>query len=149
MPDTRMTKNFPVFDCDAHVNDPLDIWERYVPESQKDLVRETYWCGPGGAWLNGTTAVGGGQVIGGGMYNPICIAGPQMNKKIMRKLISMTPLSAEQVTYLHHDGAVDPHARIRDMDLMGIDQVLVIPTMIIMNLPFAENAEGADAFCQA
>ncbi len=83
------------------------------------------------------------------MYNPICIAGPQMNKKIMRKLISMTPLSAEQVTYLHHDGAVDPHARILDMDLMGIDQVLVIPTMIIMNLPFAENVEGADAFCQA
>ena len=32
---------------------------------------------------------------------------------------------------------------------MGIDQVLVIPTMVIMNLPFAENADGVDAFCQA
>ena len=95
------------------------------------------------------TIVGGGQVIGGGMYNPICIAGPQMNKKIMRKLISMTPLTDEQVSYLHHDGAVEPHARIRDMDLMGIDQVLVIPSMVIMNLPFAENVEGVDVFCQA
>ena len=45
--------------------------------------------------------------FGGGMYNPICIAGPQMNKKIMRKLISMTPLTDEQVTYLRHDGAID------------------------------------------
>ena len=35
------------------------------------------------------------------------------------------------------------------MDLMGIDQVLVIPTMVIMHLPFATNAEGVDAFCQA
>ena len=32
---------------------------------------------------------------------------------------------------------------------MGIDQVLVIPTMVIMHVPFAENAEGVDAFCQA
>jgi uncharacterized protein len=145
----RMTKDFAVFDCDAHVNDPFDIWERYVPESKKDLVRDTYWCTPTGAWVNGTTPVGGGQVVGGGMYNPICIAGPQMNKKIMRKLISMAPLTDEQVAYLRHDGAVDPDARIRDMDLMGIDQVLVIPTMVIMNLPFAENAEGADVFCRA
>jgi predicted TIM-barrel fold metal-dependent hydrolase len=149
MATARMTKDFAVFDCDAHVNDPLDIWERYVPESKRDLVRDTYWCTRGGAWVNGTTVVGGGQIVGGGMYNPICIAGPQMNKRIMRKLISMTPLTEEQVTYLHHDGAVDPHARIRDMDLMGIDQVLVIPSMVIMNLPFAENAEGAAVFCQA
>jgi predicted TIM-barrel fold metal-dependent hydrolase len=35
------------------------------------------------------------------------------------------------------------------MDLMGIDQVLVIPTMVIMNLPFARNMEGLEAFCQA
>ena len=32
---------------------------------------------------------------------------------------------------------------------MGIDQVLVIPTMVIMFLPFAENEEGVEAFCQA
>ena len=35
------------------------------------------------------------------------------------------------------------------MDLMGIDQVLVIPTMVIMHLPFARNDEGLDVFCQA
>ena len=145
----RLTKQFSVFDCDAHINDPLQIWE-YVPESKKELVRNTYWRGDSEAWLNGTQAVmGGGNGQFAPSYNPICIAGPQMNKKIMRRLMSMVPLSDEQRAYVHHDGAIDPHARIKEMDLMGIDQVLVIPTMVIMYLPFAEDPEGVDAFCQA
>ena len=85
-------------------------------------------------------------------YNPICIAGPQMNKKIMRRLNAtndVAPLTAEQRAYLHHDGAIDGVARLREMDLMGIDQVLVIPTMVIMHLPFAKSEEGVDVFCQA
>ena len=28
-----ITKDFPVFDCDAHINDPAQIWD-YVPEAQ-------------------------------------------------------------------------------------------------------------------
>ncbi|HSS08716.1 MAG TPA: amidohydrolase family protein [Acidimicrobiales bacterium] len=144
---TKLTKSFPVFDCDAHINDPTKIWD-YVPDSKKELVRNTYWRDDSNAVLNGTV-----RVLGGGSgefpgYNPICIAGPQMNKKIMRRLNGMQ-LTPEQKAYLHHEGAVDPHARIREMDLMGIDQVLVIPTMVIMHLPFAQNVEGLDVFCQA
>jgi uncharacterized protein len=143
----RMTKSFPVFDCDAHINDPTRIWD-YVPESKKDLVRNTYWRGESEAWLNGDQPVMGGGNGHFPGYNPICIAGPQMNKKIMRKLNGMS-LTDEQKAYLHHDGAVDPHARVKEMDLMGIDQVLVIPTMVIMHLPFARSVEGVEAFCQA
>jgi predicted TIM-barrel fold metal-dependent hydrolase len=142
-----MTKSFSVFDCDAHINDPTQIWD-YVPESKKELVRNTYWRGDAEAWLNGTTPVMGGGNGHFQGYNPICIAGPQMNKKIMRKLNTMA-LTAEQKAYLHHDGAIDPHARIKEMDLMGIDQVLVIPTMVIMHLPFARDPEGVEAFCRA
>lgn len=146
---SRLTKSFSVFDCDAHINDPEQIWD-YVPESQKELVRQTYWRGDSEAWLNGDTAVmGGGNGHFAPGYNPICIAGPQMNKKIMRKLLAMSPLTEEQRAYVHHDGAVYPKARLKEMDLMGIDQVLVIPTMVIMYLPFATNSEGVDAFCQA
>ena len=61
----------------------------------------------------------------------------------------MVPLTAEQRDYLEHKGATDPKARVRDLDLMGIDQVLVIPTKVIQNLPFADNVEGVDAFCRA
>jgi predicted TIM-barrel fold metal-dependent hydrolase len=143
----RLTKSFPVFDCDAHINDPMGIWD-YVPDSQKELVRNTYWRGDGEAWLNGDTPVMGGGNAHFPGYNPICIAGPQMNKKIMRKLNTL-PLTNEQKAYLHHDGAIDGAARLLEMDLMGIDQVLVIPTMVIMHVPFATNAEGVTAFCQA
>jgi len=143
----RLTKSYSVFDCDAHINDPMGIWD-HVPESKKELVRNTYWRGDGEAWLNGDTPVMGGGNAHFPGYNPICIAGPQMNKKIMRKLNAM-PLTAEQKQYLHHDGAIDPAARLVEMDLMGIDQVLVIPTMVIMHVPFATNAEGVAAFCEA
>ncbi len=145
-----LTKNYPVFDCDAHINDPLEIWEKYVPESEKELVRATYWRDDDNGWLNGRTRVNGG---GNGefvpIYNPICISGPQMSKEVQRKLVSMAPLSEEQRDYLEHRGPKDPHARVREMELMGIDQVLVIPTMVIMNLPFAESSEGTVAFCRA
>ncbi len=150
MAQATMRKKYPVFDCDAHINDPLEIWEKYVPESQKELVRNAYWRTDDECWINGTQWVfGGGPADFGTGYNSIAIAGPYMNKRIMRKLQSMSPLTEEQRRYLYHDGADDPHARTRDLDLAGIDQVLVIPTMVLMNLPFVENVEAADAFCQA
>src|ERR1700687_2682372 len=97
----RITKDYSVFDCDAHVNDPLDIWERDVPKDKQDLVRQTYWRNDEGALVNGTTpCLGGGNAEFAPMYNPILIAGPQMNKKIMRKLISMMPLTDEQRDYV-------------------------------------------------
>ena len=146
----RITKDFAVFDCDAHINDPLKIWE-HVPKAERELVRATYWKTNEQAWLNGEKASGGGngEYAPAGFYNPICIAGPQMNKKIVRRLASMVPLTAEQRDYLEHKGATDPKARVRDLDLMGIDQVLVIPTKVIQNLPFADNPLGVDAFCRA
>ncbi len=144
-----ISKTFPVFDCDAHVNDPEQIWD-HVPESKKDLVRQTYWRDDDHAVLNGELEVfGGGSGAYGPTYNSICIAGPQMNKKIMRKLISMVPLTAEQKEYVRHRGPTEALGRVREMDLMGIDQVLVIPTMVIMNLPFAANVEGVEVFCRA
>jgi uncharacterized protein len=35
------------------------------------------------------------------------------------------------------------------MDLMGIDQVMIIPTMMVANFPYVENADGAYAFARA
>ena len=102
----RMTKSFPIFDCDAHVNDPLEIWSKYVPESQKELVHDAYWRDDTTAMTNGTQwSFGGGGGLFQGSYNPICIAGPQMNKKILRRIQGMTPLTEEQRVYLEHQGA--------------------------------------------
>ena len=112
-------------------------------------MRNTYWRGDGEAWLNGDTPVMGGGNAHFPGYNPICIAGPQMNKKIMRKLNTMPLTAGAEGRTSTTTAPSTPAARLVEMDLMGIDQVLVIPTMVIMHVPFATNAEGVDAFCQA
>ena len=57
-----MRKQYPVFDCDAHINDPLDIWEKYVPESKKEQVRNAYYRTEDSCTVNGTEqAIGGGR----------------------------------------------------------------------------------------
>jgi hypothetical protein len=144
----RVTKTFPVFDCDAHINDPDTIWTEYLDPAQRELVRQSYWKDDRQAVLNGRTITIGGGAYDFPGYNPICIAGPQMNKKVMRRL-QQSPLTSEQRGYLEHRGAYDPHARLRDMDLMGIDQVMIIPTMMVANFPFVENVDAAYAFARA
>jgi predicted TIM-barrel fold metal-dependent hydrolase len=144
----RVTKQFPVFDCDAHINDPDAIWNDYVEPEYRELVRQTYWKDERQTILNGRTPVIGGAGYDFPGYNPICLAGPQMTKQIARKLqvIGLTP---EQKQYVEHRGAYDPTARLHEMDLMGIDQVMIIPTMMVANFPFVENADGAYAFTRA
>jgi uncharacterized protein len=148
MTTSPMRKTFPVFDCDAHINDPFEIWTQYVEPEYRELVKRSYWQDEKQALLNGRTVCIGGASYNFPSYNPICIAGPGMNKKVMRKL-QQTLLSPEQKRYLEHRGAYEPRARLRDMDLMGIDQVMIIPTMMVANFPYVENADGAYAFARA
>ena len=141
-------KQFAVFDCDAHVNDPRAIWSEYLEPEYRDAVKRAYWQEDNQTILNGRSVVIGGQAHDFPTYNPICIAGPGMNKKIMRKLQQMG-LSAEEKKYLEHQGAYDPQARIRDMDLMGIDQVMIIPTMMVAHFPYVEDVYAAHGFARA
>jgi uncharacterized protein len=148
MTDSPMSKSFAVFDCDAHINDPREIWTEYLEPEYRDAVKRAYWQEDNQTILNGRTLVIGGQAHDFPTYNPICIAGPRMDKKIMRRLQQMG-LSAEQKAYLEHRGAYDPHARIRDMDLMGIDQVMIIPTMMVAHFPYIEDVFAAHGFARA
>jgi predicted TIM-barrel fold metal-dependent hydrolase len=148
-----LTKAFAVFDCDAHVNDPLEIWTRYVAPSDREAVKSFYWQDEKQTILNGRTLVMSGAThYFRPLFNPILIAGPQMSKPITRKLlfdILGGRLGEEQVREIEFKGAVDPGARLREMDLMGIDQVMIIPTMMVMHVPFGENPDGARGFARA
>ena len=62
--------------------------------------------------------------------------------------IRKTALTQEQVAYLDHAGSYEPEPRLRDMDVQGIDQVMIIPTDID-TYPWLQNALGAKAFCRA
>ena len=66
------------------------------------------------------------------------VSGPGVNKKVIRKLYSMN-LTEEQLSYANCKGARDPRVRVADMDLQGIDQVVVIPITMFADLLFVKN----------
>lgn len=150
MSETQLVKNYPVFDCDAHINDPLEIWDKYVEADYRDLVKQSYWNTPGRAILNGRAMVTGGHDAPRDKINinGITIGGPGADKRVQRRLMRMR-LTPEQCQYLDHRGAYDASARVKELDTMGIDQVLVIPTMMVNYFPFIENVDGAYALARA
>src|SRR5690348_14034759 len=136
-----MTKNFATFDCDAHVTEPPYLWDRAKDNlSKRELgaLEETMWFDSESKQLivNGMAGVGiGSQRIGGtpGMVNVLSLAGPGLKHDIqrtfnVRNLKAGTALTKEQANYLDHKGSYEPKPRLRDMDVQGIDQVMIIPT---------------------
>jgi predicted TIM-barrel fold metal-dependent hydrolase len=156
-----MTKDFPTFDCDAHVAEPPWIWERakdWLTKDELEALKATMWYDAGTKQLivNGTAGAGlGSQRIHGnpGMVNVLSLAGPGMKHDIqrainVRNLNPKTALTAEQADYIDHKGAYKPEERLKDMDVQGIDQVMIIPSDID-TYPWLQNALGAKAMCKA
>ena len=138
---TPMTKDFATFDCDAHITEPPAIWERAHEHLTKDeleaLKTTCWWDGKTQQlFINGKGGAGAGiQTIGGtpGAIRVTTVAGPGLKHDIqrafhVRNLRPETALTQEQAAYLDHAGSYEPKARLRDMDVQGIDQVMVIPT---------------------
>ena len=156
-----MTKDFATFDCDAHVTEPARIWERapeHLTREELEALKATIWWDAETQQLivNGRAGAGiGSQIRGGipGTMRVITNAGPGVKHNIqralnVRNLNSETALTQEQVAYLDHPGSYEPEPRLRDMDVQGIDQVMIIPTDID-TYPWLQNAMGARAFCKA
>lgn len=156
-----MTKDFLTFDCDAHVTEPPWIWEQaadWLTKDESAALKSTMWFDKDTKQLivNGHAGAGlGSQRIGGtpGIVNILSLAGPGLKHDIqralnVRNLRPETAISQEQADYLDHKGSYEPKARLRDMDVQGIDQVMIIPTDID-TYPWLQNAVGAKAMCKA
>ena len=156
-----MTKTFPTFDCDAHVAEPPWLWDRakeWLTHDEYEALKRSIWFDPDSRQLvvNGVANSGlGSQRIHGapGMVNVLSLAGPGLKHDIqrainVRNLNPKTALTAEQADYLDHKGAYEPKARLKDMDVQGIDQVMIIPSDID-TYPWIQNALGARAMCKA
>src|SRR5437588_1751619 len=156
-----MTKEFPTFDCDAHVTEPPWLWERakdYLTKDELEALKTTMWFDAETKQLivNGKAGAGlGSQRIGGtpGIVNVLTLAGPGLKHDIqralnVRNLNRKTAITGEQADYLDHKGSYEPKPRLRDMDVQGIDQVMIIPTDID-TYPWIQSATGARAMCKA
>src|SRR5579863_1962265 len=156
-----MTKDFPTFDCDAHVTEPPWLWERatdYLSKDEFEALKSSIWFDAESKQLvvNGYADTGiGSQRIGGnpGIVNVLSLAGPGLKHDIqralnVRNLNRKTAISKEQAAYLDHQGSYLPKPRLADMDVQGIDQVMIIPTDID-TYPWIQSAPGARAMCKA
>ena len=154
-----MSKDYPTFDCDAHVTEPTVIWERakdHLTSNELEALKLTDWYDPDSKQylINGKT---GGHLLGirgqaRGLPG-VSLAGPGIKHDIqrtlsVRNLRPQTALTKEQSDYLDHAGSYEPKPRLRDMDIQGIDQVMIIPTDID-SYPWLQNALGARAMCKA
>jgi len=156
-----MTKDFPTFDCDAHVTEPPWLWERakdYLTKDELEALKNSMWWDDETRQLivNGFAGAGlGSQKIGGtpGEVNVLSLAGPGLKHDIqralnVRNLKRETALTKEQAAYIDHKGSYEPKPRLRDMDVQGIDQVMIIPTDID-TYPWIQSSTGARAMCKA
>src|SRR5882762_11679218 len=156
-----MTKDFATFDCDAHVTEPPLIWERaaeYLTREEMEALRSTIWWDGESQQLivHGRAGVGIGSPRRGGIPGTMRVisnAGPGVKHDIqralnVRNLKAKTALTQDQVGYIDFAGSYEPEPRLRDMDVQGIDQVMIIPTDID-TYPWLLDAVGAKAFCKA
>ena len=137
-------KNFPVFDCDSHIYEPPEIWDKYIPQKQQEFAKTHFyrdadrlilvrnskisfrnpdqWKYPGETWHPGLTK----KIIGATQPGT-----KDWDEKIGRNA-----------------SARDPHARLKDMDAAGIDQVMIFPSTFVY-LPLVDNADAAHICARA
>jgi predicted TIM-barrel fold metal-dependent hydrolase len=157
-----MTKNFATFDCDAHVSEPPWLWERardVLSRRELAALEETMWFDSESNQVIVNGKAGMGAISASprsgkaGVINLLSVAGPGLKHDIQRALNARnihhkTALTKEQAAYLDHRGSYEPKPRLRDMDVQGIDQVMIIPSDID-TYPWLQNDVGAKAMCKA
>src|SRR5271168_4328158 len=87
-----MSKDYPTFDCDAHVTEPTVIWERakdHLTRDELEALKATDWYDPDSRqyFINGKT---NGHLLGirgraGGLPG-VSLAGPGIKHDIQRTL---------------------------------------------------------------
>lgn len=156
----ELAKEYPVFDCDAHINDYLTPWQKYYSTDERALLQDSYWNFGDYTLVNGKPLIGSrpkkewwlnpGMKTAKGTPRPSIIdyMGPGRNKAILRGMYH-GDLTAEELGEIVCRGSIEPEPRLRDMDLMGIDQVLIIPISALVSLPWVEHSRAAAIVARA
>jgi predicted TIM-barrel fold metal-dependent hydrolase len=135
-------KRFVVFDADSHIVEPPEVWTKYLDPEYRTLGRHSLWREEGkfGSYLK----------VNGKIFRDT------MNPNIPRHAIWRPGMSWDQVGELdprrRHPmtaGASDPHARLKDMDAMGVDQAFLYPTWFAEGFHLVEDPDVAYALARA
>ena len=110
-------REYPVIDGDGHIVEPVDLWDRYLDPAYKDRAPEIVRIETGEELV----FVDGQQAIRGGVgLQTIGLPNWDWRKQPMAELSYATDM---------RPGGFDPHARIQDMDIDGIDVAVLYPSI--------------------
>jgi predicted TIM-barrel fold metal-dependent hydrolase len=137
------TKSFPVFDCDSHIVEPPEIWDRYVPATVRPWVKTQFHFHTDTDLLSIN-----GRVVPAARErsNAAEVGWPRWDKKLIGSLTPGT--EAWQAKLGRVAGCRDPHARLRDMDALGTDQVMLFPSWFV-RLALVRDPEAARILTRA
>ncbi|MCC6917988.1 MAG: amidohydrolase [Alphaproteobacteria bacterium] len=122
-----------VIDCDAHIMEPADLWQRYLEPRYRDRAIRIEDIDGVESLIIGEQVVLAGRLAGLGGAN----------------------LPREELAtgkYRYADGcppaSYDPAARLKLMDEWGVDRAVLFPTVGILPFP-TEDMDLANAYCRA
>jgi predicted TIM-barrel fold metal-dependent hydrolase len=128
----------PVIDVDSHVYEPESIWSDYLAEADRAAARRAFSVGAGTVTVNGVPA----RSLHRSRINRYAIWRPGSTPA------SIGALDPEVEAELN-PGAWDPEARLRDLDVLGIDQQIVLPLLFGEYFPVVDDAEAAVVLARA
>jgi predicted TIM-barrel fold metal-dependent hydrolase len=137
------TKSFPVFDCDSHIVEPPEIWDEYLPARVRTWAKTQFHF-----HTDTDTLLINGRAVPASREraNAAEVGWPRWNKKEVGRL---TPGTEEwNARFGRLKGCRDPHARLRDMDALGTDQVMLFPSWFV-RLALVRDAEAARVLATA
>jgi predicted TIM-barrel fold metal-dependent hydrolase len=136
-------KTFPVFDCDSHVVEPPAVWDEYVPAKERAWVKSQFCFHTDGdlLFINGRVVPAARE-----RSNAAEVGWARWDKKEVGKLTPGTPEWKSKFGRLL--GCRDPHARLKDMDALGTDQVMLFPTWFV-RLALCRDPKAAEILARA
>src|SRR5581483_4600976 len=131
-----------IIDVDSHVWEPAEVWE-LVERAYQPIARSAFWHGEDDAGLETT-------ILNGRPVRPMNRSGINRHA-CWRPGLDAAAIGALDPEQRHAPtpGASEANARLRDMDAMGVDRALLMPTLFAEHLPLVENPDAARVLAAA
>ena len=130
-----------VVDADGHILEPPDLWERYLEPKYRDRAMRIKIDQRGWEYLEVDGKVS--RLVRGGVMG--ALGGAYQDPREL--------LTPGKVKYWEGakrtPGAIDPDARVREMDAQGIDAAILYPTIGILWEEECTDTELSAAYCRA
>src|SRR5262245_61098331 len=137
-----MGRTYNVVDSDGHVLEPPNFWRQYIDPQYRERAPELIVCadGKGRLQLEGKLL---GPPAGLGLVGAIGV-----REQIDGKWVHATHVPIGMTYAQGRAGGFDPHARIPDMDLDGIDAAFLYPSVGLFSGAVQDPGLAA-AMCRA